>query len=177
MYLWQKINLLLSGEWSVERITDGDISGAADICIIDKMSKGAERYVDAGGATITLGDGADLPLPFEHSALIRLLRGASVRKPPIIPGDRCVYLRGKKIPLTDVEQTLFNVLYKAGGEFVQRKSIVKQVWGSQVDGGVLNVYIHYLRAKLEKGEKIIISSRKFGYKIDSKFIKIEEGVS
>jgi DNA-binding response OmpR family regulator len=38
--------------------------------------------------------------------------------------------------------------------------------------GLINVYVHYLREKLEVGgEKIINSSRKNGYAIDEKFIK------
>ena len=46
--------------------------------------------------------------------------------------------------------------------------------GDDADGGILNVYVHYLREKLEKrGEKIIISSRKSGYKIDEKYLKGE----
>ena len=40
------------------------------------------------------------------------------------------------------------------------------------DEGVLNVYVHYLREKLERGgEKIIISSRGLGYKIDEKYLQ------
>jgi DNA-binding response OmpR family regulator len=35
---------------------------------------------------------------------------------------------------------------------------------------VLNVYVHYLREKLEDGKKIIISSRKLGYKIDERYL-------
>ena len=39
------------------------------------------------------------------------------------------------------------------------------------DEKTVNVYIHYLREKLESGgEKIIISSRNMGYKIDSKYL-------
>ena len=49
---------------------------------------------------------------------------------------------------------------------------MKTVWGDGADGGVLNVYIHYLREKLEAGgEKIILSSRKQGYKIVEKYLK------
>ena len=32
------------------------------------------------------------------------------------------------------------------------------------------MYVHYLREKLERGEKIIISSRNHGYKIDAKYL-------
>ena len=36
---------------------------------------------------------------------------------------------------------------------------------------MINVYIHYLREKLELcGEKIIIASREAGYRIDKRFL-------
>ena len=75
----------------------------------------------------------------------------------------------KKISLTEVEGKLLVELLKAE-EFVSRNSLLKSVWGANNDSGVINVYIHYLREKLEKsGEKIIISSRKYGYKISEKY--------
>ena len=52
-----------------------------------------------------------------------------------------------------------------------REEILSTVWGGEADSGVINVYIHYLREKLEVcGEKIILSSRKCGYKIDEKYL-------
>ena len=40
----------------------------------------------------------------------------------------------------------------------------------------MNVYVHYLREKLEyNGEKVIISSRKNGYKIDERFFPRDGG--
>jgi DNA-binding response OmpR family regulator len=63
------------------------------------------------------------------------------------------------------------VLIEASGDFISREELIRRVWGEGADGGVLNVYVHYLREKLEKqGEKIIISSRKNGYKIDGKYL-------
>ena len=60
-----------------------------------------------------------------------------------------------------------------GGEFVSRDELSRAVWGEGADGGILNVYIHYLREKLEsKGEKVIISSRRGGYKIDGKYLGV-----
>ena len=42
-----------------------------------------------------------------------------------------------------------------------------------VDGGVVNVYVHYLREKLEKnGERIIISTRNLGYKINERMVTL-----
>ena len=54
---------------------------------------------------------------------------------------------------------------------------MRDVWGDECEGGVLNVYIHYLREKLEtEGEKIIFSTRKMGYKIDKKYLVEREDV-
>ena len=80
-------------------------------------------------------------------------------------------LRGEVIKLTEVEHALFLALMKRGGEFASREDILREVWGSEADEGIINVYVHYLREKLEKsGEKIIVSSRKLGYKIDGKYL-------
>ena len=54
---------------------------------------------------------------------------------------------------------------------LSREEILNAVWNNEADSGVINVYIHYLREKLElDGEKIILSSRKLGYAIDERFI-------
>ena len=58
----------------------------------------------------------------------------------------------------------------ANGEFVSREEILSQVWNGDADCGIINVYIHYLREKIEHGEKIILSSRKQGYCIDEKYL-------
>jgi len=51
-----------------------------------------------------------------------------------------------------------------------REELLSRVWGNDTDPGVLNVYVHYLREKLERGgEKIILSSRKCGYRISEKY--------
>ena len=57
------------------------------------------------------------------------------------------------------------------GEYVSREELLSRIWQNKTDKGILNVYIHYLREKLEKGgERIIISSRNLGYKINEVFI-------
>ena len=67
--------------------------------------------------------------------------------------------------------SLFNLLYSRKGEFVSRDEILALVWNGKADKGILNVYVHYLREKLEKnGEKIILSSRNYGYKINEKYL-------
>ena len=159
-FLFQKIYLILKPHTTVLRGDDGDIC-LWDLRMGDAPS-GARSYV-------TLGRGGDIPIPFDDESLLSVLDGNSGA--PLRLGDRCAILRGREIRLTDVEFNTLSVLFTAGGSFVSRDEIVGAVWGDGVDGGVLNVYIHYLREKLEgEGEKIIISSRKLGYKIDEKYL-------
>jgi two-component system OmpR family response regulator len=82
---------------------------------------------------------------------------------------RHAYIFGEKIKLTEVEYKLLEVILKADG-FVSKEQILDTVWGDGYDLGVVNVYVHYLRRKLEKGgNKVIISSRNEGYRIDEKY--------
>ena len=58
--------------------------------------------------------------------------------------------------------------------YTSREEIAKKVWGDASDG-LINIYVHYLREKLEiGGEKIILSSRKGGYRIDKKYLGGED---
>ena len=159
-FLFQKIYLILKPHAEVVRGDDGDI------CLFDlrvgRPQGGARSY-------ITLGPGGEITVPFDDETLLSILNhstGALLRL-----GDRCAILRGREIRLTDVEYNTLSVLVSAGGDYVSRDEIVREVWGEGVDGGVLNVYVHYLREKLEReGEKIIISSRNLGYKIEEKYL-------
>jgi len=88
----------------------------------------------------------------------------------LINESRSVKLFGEVIRLTEVEFRLLSALASAPvGEFVSRERLINEVWGGESDCGVVNVYIHYLRTKLEhRGEKVIISSRREGYKLDER---------
>ena len=173
-YLWQKIRLTLyeAGE-TVERITEKS-EDTYDICIYDSgLTPPAER----AARLISVGrdESAELKIPFAYSELLSLcLEGNRERSgPSLVPGDKCVYFEGVKIPLTDVEHKLLSVLVRAGGEYVGREELIGEVWGDGTGGSVLNVYVHYLREKLEKDKKVILSSRKGGYCIDRKFLETD----
>lgn len=85
---------------------------------------------------------------------------------------RYAILGGERIRLTELEAALLNRMLKARGEFVDKRLLLCEVFGADVEPGILNVYIHYLREKLEKGgEKIIVSSRSRGYRIDGRYIE------
>ena len=79
------------------------------------------------------------------------------RKPIIYDGEE--YL------LTEKEFMLYSILKEARGEAVDRLSICERLWG-KLDNSSLNLYIHYLRQKLEHdGSKAIRSHRGKGYSL------------
>lgn len=117
-------------------------------------------------------ESADIRIPFSIEELCELLSKTEKVAPlTLSERERCVFLHGEKIRLTDVEFHLMSELFYAGGEYKGREELLHSVWDKNTDPGTLNVYVHYLREKLEGGgEKIILSSRKCGYKISEKYI-------
>ena len=168
-YLYRKCELILRNEY--EAVSE-DYEGFCDLVIREEGYTAPSKY----SRCVSLG--ADLSLPFSPEMLKKAIEGAEKlpEAAALELGERCAYLRGEPIALTEVESALFAVLIEASGEFVSREELISRVWGEGAEGGVLNVYVHYLREKLEKqGEKIIISSRKNGYKIDGKYLTKGEG--
>ncbi len=161
-YLYQKIKLALLGRAEVVR---GDAE--YDVALFDLES--GLTPVENAITMSRLGNGEiSLPLSFED---IENLVGSDEALLSISDSPKCAILRGRQIKLTDVEHALFSLLIEKRGGFTSREEILAGVWGEGVDAGVINVYVHYLREKLEtEGEKIIISSRKHGYKIDEKYL-------
>jgi len=108
----------------------------------------------------------------EIRELISSFRSGSRARLTLDKASRLATLDREDIKLTEVEARLLDCLLSAGGEYVDRATLTSSVWGEGANEGVLNVYIHYLREKLEaRGEKIILSSRKLGYKIDAKYLE------
>lgn len=143
----------------------------ADLILIDKDT---ENIHIKGALTMSRIDStADISIPFSLGTVGRLLNesGRSEALLRASEEERAAILRGEKIKLTEVELSLLSALIKRNGDYAAREDILREVWNTDTDPGVINVYIHYLREKLEKhGEKIIISSRKCGYKIDEKYL-------
>ena len=162
-FLYQKI-LLDAPEW----ITVVSEKESADVLLVD-----VDTVTDIDGDFISMSrrGGADISIPFPLGALAEILSYNSEDAQLIISfEERAAYLRGEKIKLTELEFALLERLMKTKSEFTSKEDILRDVWKNEKDAGIINVYIHYLREKLEAhGEKIIISSRKCGYKISEKY--------
>lgn len=118
-----------------------------------------------------------LPYPFAFRELRELVtdKGASSARLIIEDDGRHILFDGKKIRLTEREHALLRAIAAGCGEFVGRDELRARAFGPDADGGILNVYIHYLREKLEQGgEKVILSSRLGGYRIDEKYLGVKK---
>lgn len=153
-----------------------------------------QRFEDAAGASVILFDAraggeipagtvaivrrcegsavdARLPYPFSFAELRRAVAGGAIPARLTLGEGRSAILDGEKIRLTEKEHALLAAILSGRGKFVSRDELLSTVFGEDADGGLLNVYVHYLREKLEGGgERIIISSRRGGYKINERYI-------
>ena len=115
-----------------------------------------------GARTVT-----DLRRPFPITTLRELLSSGGVARPSLtlLPDGETVRLGSTLIPLSPTEYACLATLQAAGGAPVSREALYHAVWG----GGVcreelVNLYIHYLRRKLESdGRRRIFSLRGQGY--------------
>lgn len=128
-----------------------------------------------------LDAGADdyLIKPFAFGELLARLRallrrGPSERPPQIVVGDlvvdpaaHIVSRAGVKVDLSPREFALLEFLARRPGEVVRRAEILDHVWDYDYAGmsNVVDVYIGYLRRKIEKpfGGRIIRAVRGVGY--------------
>lgn len=162
IYLFKKAKLLLADK---AEVLNGDGSGA------EVIAEDTYRDGRRGLEIINCGERNFLPLPCLNSDFIKafMQSGSGVRL-KLSQEGRCAYLDGEEIRLTETEFTLLSLLVAAGGNAVKRETILEEVFRGG-DRGIINVYIHYLREKLERGgEKIILSSRLAGYSVNEKFI-------
>lgn len=131
-----------------------------------------------------LDSGADdyLVKPFEFQELLARLRALSRRAQDMPPGEvlkiadleldvhkKTVSRAGISINLTAREFGLLYYLLRNKGRVVSRVDIIEQVWETSFDTGsnVIDVYINFLRKKIDKGfsTKLIHTLVGMGYTI------------
>jgi two-component system, OmpR family, response regulator len=129
-----------------------------------------------------LDAGADdyLVKPFALAELLARIR-ALTRRAGITPADHTLQvgdlaldlrtreaLRGdRRVELTSKEFGLLEALMRHPGQVLTRSQLMQQVWGfdSPVESNVVDIYIHYLRNKIDKGfeTRMIRTVRGAGY--------------
>src|SRR4051812_3477099 len=131
-----------------------------------------------------LDAGADdyLVKPFDFDELLARLRalvrrGPSPRPPALVVGDlrvdpatRAVTLGGRDVQLTAREFGVLEFLARRAGQVVTRTQLLDHVWDENHIGStnVVDVYVGYLRAKLERpfGRRLIHTVRGVGYRLE-----------
>jgi DNA-binding response OmpR family regulator len=139
---------------------------------------------DVGDRVSSLEAGADdyLVKPFSFQELLArlhtLLRRPHELMDKITVDDleldrlhRTVTRGGKRINLTQREYTLLEYLMRNAGRTVTRTMVVEHVWNLGFEGltNVVDVYISYLRAKIDQGfsKPLIHTKRGIGFMIAS----------
>ena len=165
LVLYNKIRLLLRNTANVTLAAADESAERYDVLFCDLDTVG-----EKSGA-VMIGEGGALTHSFRHEELISLLEHSGEPEACIsLSGTSTeAYLLGETVKLTEVEYRLLEVILSSEG-FVSKEELLHTVWGEGYDLGVVNVYVHYLRRKLEKdGKKVIISSRNEGYKISENY--------
>ena len=78
---------------------------------------------------------------------------------------RVATLDGKMVELSARELGLLEVLLQRAGRLVSKDQLVERLceWGDEVSNNAIEVYIHRLRKKIEKGPVRIATVRGLGY--------------
>lgn len=161
-YLFRKCSILLEGIAELSDTPEG-----ASLIAIQEQDAGGKRQLKITDSTGV----RHLTLPSKLSDLLEALTPSQGGARLSISTDaRLAYLDGDEIKLTESEGALLSFLISGDGDFVSRDKILSSVFPEK-SAGIINVYIHYLREKLEKnGEKIITASREAGYRIEKRFL-------
>jgi two-component system, OmpR family, response regulator PrrA len=162
----------LSGVRVVSRLRERGID--TPVCILSARDETEDRV--AG-----LEAGADdyVVKPFELEELVARLRALLRRAPStetdlirlgdliIDPTQRSVSRAGRAMELTPREFELLEELARHRGVVLSRQQLLERVWGYdfEVDGNVVDVFVGYLRRKLEAGgePRIIHTVRGVGF--------------
>ncbi len=173
----QFVRLTLLTRLRAVSVTDGEDIPAADIYVIDLDTIPSPPAVTGRvlWCSSELDKPADCPClwadrPFRPARLLALLDLAEEEKSALIHPytDRPAVLIGdNEVALSAKEHALLLALWEANGDYRTREELLSTVWhGENPDPGVVNVYIHYLRRKLERdGQRCIFAARGRGYRL------------
>jgi len=116
--------------------------------------------------------------PFDFRELkarinVFLRRSDAVANPEILSvadlvmdmNTKTVHRAENKIDLTAKEYSLLEIFLRNKGKLLTREFIIEQVWGIDFDPGtnIIDVYVNYLRKKIDKDHEKKIIHTKFGY--------------
>lgn len=153
-------------------------SAGLDVPILMLTAKDGEY--DLADA-LDLGADDYLTKPFSYVVLLAriraLLRRAPAPRTPFLssgslqldPASGRCWRAGQEVTLTAREFRLLEYLMRRKGQVLTRQSIAEHVWDTEldVDSNVIEVYIGYLRRKLDRafGEDDIETVRGLGYRL------------
>ncbi|MBO0685299.1 MAG: response regulator transcription factor, partial [Candidatus Dormibacteraeota bacterium] len=166
------LDLMLPGMDGVEVCRRLRLAGDVPVLMLTARESTAERVQG-------LDSGADdyLVKPFEKDELLARMRALLRRRTPgeaprtyrvadltLDERSRQVRRGGRPVELTPREYDLLHYLISRAGEVMPHDKLQAAVWGYQ-DSRVLDVYIGYLRSKLEAGgePRLVHTVRGFGY--------------
>ena len=81
---------------------------------------------------------------------------------------RVARLNGKSVELSAREIGLLEIFLQRAGRLVSKDQLVGHLceWGEEVSGNAIEVYVHRLRKKLERGGVRIVTVRGLGYSLE-----------
>ncbi|MCL1914925.1 MAG: response regulator transcription factor [Eubacteriaceae bacterium] len=141
----------------------------------------AKDSVDDKIAGLEIGADDYLTKPFYPQEVVARVRALARRSADWSQGDRLsfeditlivsnaiVEVAGKAENLTAKEAQILEMLVKNAGNVISKEKLLDTVWGldSEATYNTVEIYIHYLRKKLERSSKVkIITVRGLGYSL------------
>lgn len=122
--------------------------------LVTDLIRGVCRFSDESGMRETFVPASPVSAP------------EPVRRMELSPEERTLTYGSQSIRFTPMEWTMFTALYEAEGEPVSRE-ILRNRFRSKGGSNAVDVYIRYLRQKLEPlfGEGVLLSVRGEGYRL------------